>query len=138
MLLAEMCRYNSAFYSSQMRTSYDIWVVSPHFFSPNANLTYSFEEATDQDFLVSTEQVRRDIMGNGTTKFERLDAVSCIKGYGQTFNHEYRSLVIVSKDTSNPPDPYARRSNGPVLYRTRYSTDEDGFMHAEAFTPFPW
>ena len=83
-----------------MTTNYDIWVVSPEFFSPDANVTYSWYGDTDQDFLVSTEQVRQSAMGDGTSNFERLDAPSCIEAYGEVFQHEFRSLVIVSKNTS--------------------------------------
>lgn len=131
---ADIVRYNSAFYSSLATNDYDIYVVSQDFLS-GANASYGGPATryTDQDFLISPRTLQQDIARNNTVKFDRLDALSCIKAYGQVFTQDHRNLVLVSKNSSSNTV-----STSSVLYRDIYHFIIAVNIPSQTYKPFDW
>ena len=121
--MANIVRYNSAFYSSLATNDYDIYVVSQDLLSA-ANATWA------NYGLVSAETLQQDIATNNTVKFKRLDALSCIKAYGQVFLQDYRNLVIVSTNSSS--------DTSSVLQADVYYFAKAVDLPVQTYKPFDW
>ena len=131
---ADIFRYNSAFYPSLATNDYDITVVSRDFLTGgNASYDDSMIGYSDSNFRIPARTFQQEIARNDTTKFRRLDALSCIKAYGQVFLAEYRNLVIVSQNSSS-----STSSTSSVLLRQDYFFASGVNPEVQRYEPFDW